>query len=175
MSKGRDEEFRVFFDAEFVNLRRLAFMLTGDWTEAEDLAQDTMVRTYNAWDRISGDSPMAYARTALLNRHRSKLRRAKVEAKYAFARRTPTEVVEERDDAVTLIAALKVLPPRERQAIVLRFFEDRPIAEVAEMLEVPPGTVKSMTHRALARLRDELGDPFATLIRSAEVAVEAEL
>jgi RNA polymerase sigma-70 factor (sigma-E family) len=175
VSQRRDDEFRVFFDAEFVSLRRLAFMLTGDWSEAEDLAQDTMVRTYKAWDRIKGDSPMAYARTALLNRHRSKLRRVQVEAKYAFARRTPAEVVEERDDAVTLLAALKVLPPRERQAVVLRFYEDRPIAEVAELLEVPPGTVKSMTHRALARLREELGDAFSDLIGSADAAVEAEL
>lgn len=166
MSRSKDEAFREFFDGSFAPLRRLAYFLTGDWSAAEDLAQETMVRTYRAWDRIHGDAPLAYARTAMLNRHRSLLRRAKVEAKYAFARRTPTEVVEERDDALTLLAALDVLPPRERQALVLRFYEDRPIAEVAAMLDVPPGTVKSMTHRALARLREGLGDAYATALAS---------
>lgn len=174
MSRAKDDEFRVFFDAEFIRLRRLAFLLTSDWSEAEDLAQETMVRVYRAWDRIQGDVPMAYARTAMLNAHRSKLRRAKVEARYAFARRTPTEVSDERDDAVTLLSALDSLPSRERQAIVLRFYEDRPITEVAKLLDVPQGTVKSMTHRALARLREELGDAFAPFLNHEDAALEAE-
>lgn len=174
VSRSHDEAFRVFFDEGFAPLRRLAYFLTGDWSAAEDLAQETMVRTYRAWNRIQGDAPLAYARTAMLNRHRSLLRRAKVETKYAFARRTPAEVVDERDDAITLLAALQVLPPRERQALVLRFYEDRPIAEVAKILDIPPGTVKSMTHRALGRIREELGDAFVGALATEETRLAGD-
>lgn len=160
MAEDRERGFRDFFDAEFMGLRRFAYLLTSNWIEAEDLAQETMLRTYRAWDRIRGTTPAAYARATLVNRHRSMLRRAKVEAKYAFARRTPDEVVHERDDSVVLFDAIGTLPPRERQVLVLRFYEDLSIQECARILAVPSGTVKSMTHRALARLRDKLGDAF---------------
>lgn len=160
----RDAGFRAFFDQEFRPLRRLAFVLTRDWTEAEDLTQDTMLRTYRAWHRIQGTSPAAYARTTMLNKHRSMLRRARVEAKYAFARRTSTEVVEERDDRLLVLDALQTLPPLERGVIALRYLEDLPIDEVAAMLKVPEGTVKSSSHRAIRRLRETLGDTLDALL-----------
>lgn len=153
----RDRAFREFFDAEFRSLRRLAYLLTGNWTEAEDLAQETMVRVYRAWGQIAErDRPGAYARTVMVNRHRSMLRRTMVEAKYALHRVSDT-VTEGAEADVELWEALKALPVKERQAVVLRFYEDLPIAEVAIALDVPPGTVKSMTHRALGRLREVLG------------------
>jgi RNA polymerase sigma-70 factor (sigma-E family) len=160
----REASFRAFFDQEFRPLRRLAYILTRDWTEAEDLTQDTMLRTYRAWNRISGTSPAAYARTTMLNKHRSMLRRARVEAKYAFARRTSTEVVEERDDRLLIIDALGTLPTSERQVIALRYLEDRPVEEVAALLGVPVGTVKSSTHRAIRKLRETLGSSLDVLL-----------
>ena len=160
----RDASFRTFFDQEFRPLRRLAFVLTRDWIEAEDLTQDTMLRTYRAWHRIQGTSPGAYARTTMMNKHRSMLRRAKVETKYAFARRTSTEVVEDRDDRLLLLDALGGLPPMERQVLALRYLEDRPIEEVAILLKVPEGTVKSSSHRAIRRLRDVLGSTLDALL-----------
>lgn len=160
----RDRDFRAFFDQEFRPLRRLAFVLTRNWDEAEDLAQETMLRTYRSWHRIAGSSPAAYARTTMLNRHRSLLRRAKVEAKYAFARRTPSEVTEDRDDRLLIVDALANLPANERQILALRYLEDRPIEEVAELMGVPTGTVKSASHRAIRRLREELGSNLDELL-----------
>ena len=160
----RERAFRTFFDQEFRPLRRLAYVLTRDWTEAEDLTQDTMLRTYRAWGRIHGTSPAAYARTTMLNQHRSRLRRAKVEAKYAFARRTPTEVTEDRDDRLLVLDALQALPPLERAIIALRYLEDRPIEDVAALVDVPVGTVKSASHRAIRRLRERLGSTLAELL-----------
>jgi len=157
-------DFRRFFDAEFRPLRRFAYLLTSDWSEAEDLAQEAMVRTFRAWGRIQDRTkPGAYARAVLVNRHRSLLRRAKVEAKHALARRPDPvpEDAEPADDRVLVWKALGVLPVKERAVVVLRFFEDLPQAEIAEVLGVPVGTVKSMTHRALGRLRDELGEAIA--------------
>lgn len=154
------DEFREFFEAEFRPLRRLAYLLTGDWGEAEDLAQEAMVRTYNAWARIrERERPAVYARTVLVNRHRSLLRRAVVEAKHLVARaHTPPPPAELGEDGVLVWSALGRLPARQRQALVLRFYEDMTEAEIAAVLECPPGTVKSLVHRGLARLRDILGD-----------------
>lgn len=156
----RDQEFGDFFQAEFRPLRRLGFLLTGDWGEAEDLAQEAMVRTYKAWSRIAnGDRPGAYARACLVNRHRSLLRRAMVEAKHATARMPDRGGPEELDvTGVAMWEALRDLPLRQRQALVLRFYEDLPEAEVAELLGCPVGTVKSLVHRGLARLREAVGE-----------------
>lgn len=155
----REREFREFFNAEFRPLRRIAYLLTGDWGDAEDLAQEAMVRTYRAWARIKErERPAAYARTVLVNRHRSMLRRAKVEAKHAVAR-DPDRFVAgpPTDDHMLVWQALAELPMRERQALVLRFYEDLPQADIAAVLGCPVGTVKSMTNRALGRLRGVLG------------------
>src|SRR5947209_13339514 len=79
----RDSEFKEFFETEFRPLRRLGYLLTGDWAEAEDLAQEAMVRTYRAWSRIKErERPGAYARTVLVNRRRSLLRRSMIAKKH---------------------------------------------------------------------------------------------
>ena len=83
-----DPDFLEFFAAEFWPLRRTGFLLTGDWDQAEELAQEAMARTYAVWPRVRGyDRPAAYARKVLLNRHRSLLRRAVVEARHLVASR----------------------------------------------------------------------------------------
>lgn len=156
----RDQQFREFFDAEFRPLRRLAYLLTGDWGDAEDLAQEAMVRTYRAWSRITErERPAAYARTVLVNRHRSLLRRAKVEAKHAVHRHPDVAPVVDGvgEDQLVVWQALQSLPPRERAALVLRYYEDLPQSDIASLLGIPVGTVKSLTHRALGRLREVLG------------------
>jgi RNA polymerase sigma-70 factor (sigma-E family) len=160
----RELEFKAFFDAEFLPLRRLAYLLTSDWSEAEDLAQEAMVRVYRAWTRITErERPGVYARAVLVNKHRSMLRRAKVEAKHAIARhpdpQTPTADLGE--DQVVVWEALSKLPSREREALVLRYFEDLPQQEIAQVLGCPVGTVKSLTHRALGRMREALGPEYA--------------
>jgi RNA polymerase sigma-70 factor (sigma-E family) len=162
---NREREFREFFDAEFRPLKRLAYLLTGDWTEAEDLAQEAMVRTYRAWHRIRMRAqPAAYARTVLVNKHRSMLRRAKVEAKHFLARMPdppPPEGLE--TDQVVVWQALQKLPAKEREILALRYYEDMPQQEIADIMTIPLGTVKSITHRALKHLRAELGEDFHLL------------
>ena len=160
---GDDADFLEFFAGEFWGLRRIGFLLTGDWHQAEEQAQEAMARTWAAWPRVRGyDRPAAFARKVLLNRHRSLLRRAVVETRHRLAGR-----VEERHqpdfggDDLVLWQALRRLPARQREAIVLRFYLDLPEAEVARLMKVPPGTVKSWTHRGLARLRDRLGPTYA--------------
>ena len=158
----REQEFRDFFSAEYPALRGLAYLLTRDWTQAEDLAQEAMVRTYRAWSRIRDrERPAVYARTVLVNRHRSLLRRGAIEARHRFAGRDePQTSYESREDRIVVRDAIGRLPIRQRHAVVLRYFEDLPESEVAQIMDCPVGTVKSLVHRGLRRLRAGL-DPAA--------------
>ncbi len=162
--------FDGFFDAEYRPLRRLAYLLTGNWDHAEDLVQETMVRTYRAWDRIRRqERPAAYARAVMINRHNSMLRRAMVELKHVTTSRQPdVQQAETTEDAVLLWAAIKQLPARQKAALVLRYYEDLPEAEVAVILDVPVGTVKSLVHRGAAKVRKSLGAEFAGVATGSE-------
>jgi RNA polymerase sigma-70 factor (sigma-E family) len=173
-----DREFLDFFADEFWSLRRVGFLLTGDWGEAEELAQEAMARTFAAWSRVRHyQRPAAYARKVLLNRHRSLVRRALVEARHLLASRPEVEARHEPNfggDDLVLWHALRRLPARQRTAIVLRFYLDLSEAEVARQLGVPAGTVKSWVHRGLGRLRDRLGAEYADERLSSNSNTEAE-
>jgi RNA polymerase sigma-70 factor (sigma-E family) len=158
---GAELQLREFFAAEYGRLRGLGYLLTSDWGEAEELAQDALVRTYRAWSRVRRhDRPGAYARKVLVNRHRSLLRRARVEARNLAGRRGEEAVQPDLGlEGLVLWAAVRRLPARQRAVLVLRYHEDLPEAEVARLLRLPLGTVKSLAHRGLARLRAELGSP----------------
>ena len=159
----KDQEFREFFEAEFRPLRRLGYLLTGDWAEAEDLAQEAMVRTYRAWSRITErERPGAYARSVLVNRRRSLLRRSAVAAKHAEMLRAPEYQPNLGDEGMVLWDAIRALPQRQRAAIVLRFYEDMPESDVAAALDMPVGTVKSLVHRGVGRLREKLGPGWSS-------------
>lgn len=160
---GEDPDFLEFFAAEFWPLRRVGFLLTGSWDQAEELAQEAMARTYAVWPRVRRyQRPAAYARKVLVNRHRSVLRRAVVEARHLVT--SPPQDRHEPDfggDDLVLWQALQQLSSRQRAGVVLRYYLDLPEAEVARLLGVPLGTVKSLVHRGLARLRDQLGPEYA--------------
>jgi RNA polymerase sigma-70 factor (sigma-E family) len=162
-----DAEFREFFAAEYPRLCWLGFLLTGSRGEGEELAQEALVRIWWRWrlGRRPAD-PARYARRVLVNRQRSLLRRAAVEAR-SLARARQVEVPPAgTEHAMVLWEAVQALPPRQRAVLVLRYREDLTEAEVARLLGVPVGTVKSASHRALARLRQRLGsydlDPAAS-------------
>jgi RNA polymerase sigma-70 factor (sigma-E family) len=154
-----DAEFREFFASEYARLCWLGFLLTGSGAEGEELAQEALVRIWWRWrlGRRPAD-PARYARRVLVNRQRSLLRRAVVEAR-SLGRARPAEAVPPADSerAMVLWEAVRALPPRQRAVLVLRYKEDLTEAEVARLLGLPVGTVKSASHRALARLRDRLG------------------
>lgn len=157
------EGFRAFYQEELPRLRRLAYRLTGDWSQADELAQDAMVRAYRAWDRIEADDQGVYVRRVLVNLHRSRLRRAMVEARHLFARATPaSEEPPPVAERAAMWAELARLPHKQRVALVLHFYEDMQQKDIAEVLGCPTGTVNSLVHRGLARLRERLGADVAT-------------
>ena len=140
---------------------RLAVLLTGDRSLAEDLAQDAFVRVLGRFhDLRNRDAFWWYLRRTIVNLANSHFRRRRVERAWLERQRPHTAApsgydVEERE---RVLAALMTLRPEQRAAVVLRYYEDLSEADTAEALGRPIGTVKSMVSRGMDRLREELGD-----------------
>ena len=153
--------FEEFAATRLPALLNFAAVLAGDRAIAEDLAQDVMIRAYSRWDRIGGlDQPELYVRKMILNEFLSWRRRSwrlipSSDARTGRGSAAPDHAQEysERD---ALLGELGKLPRRQRAVLVLRYYEDRPDAEIAELLGCAPGTVRGYASRALAALRIEL-------------------
>lgn len=151
-----DPGFRDYVTARSRSLLRTAYLLTGNRADAEDLVQSALAKTYLAWDRIEDRGALdGYVRRAMVNTHISWWRRRRLEE-------YPTDEVPDQavadhsgtsDLQDTLRRAVDQLPQRMRAAVVLRYFEDMTEAEVADVLGVSLGTVKSTVSRAVAKLR----------------------
>jgi RNA polymerase sigma-70 factor (sigma-E family) len=141
---------------------RLAYLLTGDRALAEDIAQDAFVRLAGRLVHLRDPGASdAYLRRTVVNLSRSYFRRKRVERAYlaraegAFElERSSHPSVEDRD---LLWSAMTALSPRQRAAIVLRFYEDLSETQIADVLRCRPGTVKSLLSRGLHLLRNEIG------------------
>jgi RNA polymerase sigma-70 factor (sigma-E family) len=153
-----DAEFREFVGTRGRALLRSAYLLTGNLADAEDLVQSALAKTYQAWDRIEDRKALdGYVRRAIVNTHISWWRRRRVDE-------YPTDDIPDQPAADTsgnselhdtLQRAIDKLPQRMRAAVVLRYFEDMSEAEVADILGVSQGTVKSTVSRAVAKLRTD--------------------
>lgn len=150
-----EASFTEFVAARSVALMRLAYVLTGDHHAAEDLLQSSLVRAAAHWGRIH-TAPEAYVRKIMYREQVSSWRRR--------ARRPETPMAQVPDMAgagtdasaearVVLQAALRALPTGKRAVLVLRYLEDLPETQVAELLGCSVGTVRSQTHKALHQLR----------------------
>jgi RNA polymerase sigma-70 factor (sigma-E family) len=142
--------FAVLYGQTFDRMWRLAFLLVGDRHVAEEVVQDAFARVLERWRSL--DEPAAYLRTTVVNRSRDVLRRRRLVGRLALLARR--EVIDPTPDP--LWDALAHLPAAQRAALVLRFYEDLPVRDVAALLKVREGTVKSLVHRGLARLREEI-------------------
>lgn len=138
------------FREERAGLVRLAFLLTSSSMVAEEIVQDAFERLQRRWGHV--DSPGAYLRRSVVNGANSYHRRRAVERKHP-AEPLPAVLPPEIDEMWDLIQRLS---PKRRTVLVLRFYEDLSVDQAAEVMGVRPGTVKSLTHRALESLRREL-------------------
>lgn len=135
---------------EYTAMLRLAVLLVDDDGDAEEIVQEAFAAVHERWNRL--DRPGAYLRRCVVNRARDVLRRRYRTARLRRSTPAPAEAVELGADH--LLDALDTLAPNRRAAVVLRYYEGRSEAEIAALLGVRPGTVKSMLHRALAQLRE---------------------
>jgi RNA polymerase sigma-70 factor (sigma-E family) len=165
VTNGGQPEFADYMSARMPSLRRLALLLCQDWHRADDLVQAAMTRLYLHWDKAcNADSVDAYVRTILVRefireRRTSWARRVSVTDRPLELPPPPSD----REDFLDLRAAVAGLPPRQRAVLVLRFYCDMSVDQVAEALGCTPGTVKSQTAKALVTLRRVLGpDPDFT-------------
>ncbi|MEV0273812.1 SigE family RNA polymerase sigma factor [Hamadaea sp. NPDC050747] len=153
--QDKDAEFAEYFSARAAQLRRVAYALCGDWHLAEDLVQHTFVQLYRHWRRIQATTLDAYTRRTLLNAYLSNRRVSKRERIVADVPDHPGAEPSAGPET-DVLALLAQLPPRQRAVIVLRHLEDLPIAEVAELVGMSEGSVKSQSSRGLAMLRSWL-------------------
>ncbi|MBS2939661.1 SigE family RNA polymerase sigma factor [Nocardioides sp. J2M5] len=155
--------FREFVEARSPALLRTAWMLTGDQAAAEDLLQTALARTWPHWTRVVDGHPDAYVRKVMVRVHASWRARR-------WNREVPTSDGEPHepgapasvddtarvDDRLALRQALLGLPVRQRQVVVLRYFDDLSVDAVADVMGCSAGTVKSQGAKGLAKLRQAL-------------------
>lgn len=144
------DEFTLVYRSERNRLRRVAYLMTGQSAVAEELVQDAFVRLHQRWDTV--DVPAAYLRTTLVRlcltwRDRTAMGHAR-EPRTAD-RVDPPELDETWDQLATL-------PRDQRVALVLRYYDDLPVAEIARVMGCRPATARTRIHRALAKLREEM-------------------
>lgn len=157
MSRRDDGSFDEFMRSSSPRLLRLAWLLTGGTSSAEDLVQDTLERMYVAWPRVASGGTHNYARRVLLNLHTDSQRRVWRETPIPDLPETSLPDDSERvAHADHLARALAELPVRERQCVVLRHHVGLSERETADTLNMSTGTVKSSTSRGLTRLRTML-------------------
>jgi RNA polymerase sigma factor (sigma-70 family) len=128
----------------------------GDRLVAEELAQDTLVRVLDRWEEVQQlTSPAAWAHRVAINLANSRFRRLRAErrARQRLEGRITHEPGVDVAAHVAVRQAVARLPRRQRTALVLRYFADLPVGEVAALMECSPGTVKSLTHHAIGALR----------------------
>jgi len=150
-SPGRDESFDDAYRRLWAPMVRLGHLLTGSATVGEDLAQEAFVGMHRNWAGVG--SPDAYMRVALVNQARNHARRAgRTAPGWAVAAEATTGIAE-IDETWEL---LRTLNERQRAAIVMRFYLDLPMREIADVLGCRVGTAKSAIHRGLALLKETL-------------------
>ncbi|WP_344659083.1 SigE family RNA polymerase sigma factor [Catenulispora subtropica] len=161
MREPDEAEFTAVVAARAHSLRRLAYLMCGDWHRAEDLVQNVFLNLYRNWARVQRrDRLDAYLRTSLMRaavdagRHRT--RREQPFGEVPDSPAPPDPGCEDRD---ALLAALSEVAPGQRAVLVLRYWEDLSVEETAAILGLSSGTVKSQAARGLTALRGVLARP----------------
>lgn len=161
-SGGNDNEsdpptFEQFVTARWASLVRTGHLLTGGSDSGADLVQDTLTKAYLRWDRVSrADVPEAYVRTMMFHAfidERRVDRRRSAKDRLLVVRDEPS-CAPDTAERLDLWQLLATLPPRERAVLVLRYYEDLKEMEIASVLGISTGSVKSYAHSALRKLRE---------------------
>ena len=161
MTPADEDAYREFVTARMDRLRRTAYLMSHDWHTADDLVAVAVDKLYRHWRRARAASNVdGYVHRILVNVWLDERRRP-------WRREVVTDRLPDRADAASqpadddgrpLLALLRTLTPRRRAAIVLRFYSELSVEETAEALGCSEGTVKSLTSRGLADLRECIGD-----------------
>lgn len=146
------ESFDTFYARMWPSMARLAHLVAGSAALGEEVAQDAFLGLQQRWGSV--ERPEAYVRTAVVNRARTAARRAARERPDDDLPEPPRADLSPESDVVWTF--LRRLPARQRAAVVLRYYDDLPDRQIAQLLGCREATVRSLIHRALARLREVL-------------------
>jgi RNA polymerase sigma-70 factor (sigma-E family) len=156
-----DRHLTELYIAHYAGFVRLATLLLRDQSVAEEVVQDAFVAVHRRWRKIRDPhAAVAYLRTTVVHNTRSVQRRRAVAAKHPEDR--PLDVQSAEHGAIRAVAgdavveALRTLPPRQREALVLRYYADLSEADIADAMNISRGAVKSHTSRGMATLRTRL-------------------
>ena len=151
-----EAEYSWFYQAEYTNVARSVFLILRDRPRAEDIAQDAFVQLYAHWWKVSRyERPDAWVRRVAI---RMAVRHAKRERRRAILELDVDEPALRGPVDVDLLRAIGELPATQRAAVVLFYFEDRPIAEIVDVLGSSEGAVKMSLQRARRRLAELLAE-----------------
>lgn len=166
MGKDRYDGFDPFVHARGQALTRYAYLLVLDARIAEDLVQQALLEVASRWSRLKDGNPEGYARKVILNAAASRARRRRILREDSVAelpdRAEIADPTDHLDQRLLFTDALRLLPPRQRAVLVLRYYDDLSESETAAVMGCSVGNVKSQSHHALARLRElvpDLKDP----------------
>lgn len=158
-SRARDDHIEALFVRHYAPMCRLAYVILGDAAVAEEIVMEALLKTFSGWLRIRDpDRADVYLRRSVVNLCRSRIRRKYVEARANAAahgrdlRRVPAWDAERHETSRLVLDAVRALPLRQRACVVLRYYEDLPEAEIADVLGCSVGTVKSQLAKARAKL-----------------------
>jgi RNA polymerase sigma-70 factor (sigma-E family) len=156
----RDVALAALHRAHYPSLVRLACLLLDDRATGEEIVQDAFIRVYHAWARV--EQPLPYLRTTVLNLSRSRMRRRLVARRHVEPAERPAASAEEEHvllmEHQQVLDAVRALPRRQRECLVLRYYLDLSEAEIATALGISTGSVKSHSHRGMAALGRRLED-----------------
>jgi len=151
-------DFGQFYDATAARIVRHAYALTGNLADAQEIAQEAFARAWQRWSAVRGcDSPEAWVRRVATNLATSRWRHSRVLHARAW-QLVPPAVPEVSADSVALVAALRTLPERQRVVLVLHYLADLPVAQIAQDLRCPIGSVKGWLARGRDALAAELSE-----------------
>lgn len=158
---GTPDPLVALYSAHFTGLVRAAALILGRPDEAEEIVQEAFVRTLKAWPQLRDETrAVSYLRSATFNLARSKVRRWVVARRRSLPFEASHPSAEERavlrDEHRAVLAELRQLPKRQRECLVMRYYLDLPVAEVAALLGVSVGSVKTHTHRGIEQIRKAL-------------------
>ena len=168
-----DDDFSAYATSAWPALYRRAYLLSGQHADAEDIAQQTLIRVRRHWGKVRRAASMdAYVLRMVTNAFLSSRRPARASREIVTAvpdhsdgvhgsPRSHGWVATDQDPRGEIWPLILGLPGRQRAVLVLRYYEDLSEREIADVLEVTPGTVKSTAHKALANLRTALGRELA--------------
>jgi RNA polymerase sigma-70 factor (sigma-E family) len=155
---GREAAFTEYVAAKGPWLRKVAFLLCQDWHRADDLVQNSIIKLYARWPQAEQIANLdGYARKVVVNTFLAE-QRSPWWHRVVLRQEHPgtAQLAVDLDAALDLADALAALPPRQRAAIVLRYYCDLSVEDAAEVLSCSPGTIKSQTSRGLDALRRKL-------------------